>query len=852
MEKKAHVDLIQKCLSEGRWDDARDSVEAALREFPLDEEIQMQYGWLRYDQMRYEEAEGIFGRIAATPNPIQAKAWEWKIRSMRMQGKYDAADVEISTALAKFKDDADLEVQRGRIQFDQKHYAAAADILWRIAKRNPGNANAWEWRIRSLMADQRYGDAEGAVNAALKALPGDENVLMQLAWLRYAQQLYKEAASGFGDVEARYPKNREASELKIQSLRLAREFDMAQDAIDAALAERPGKPEILMQLAWLRNDEKRFKEAFEILENITTQDPGFTPAQDYKIKTLRAEGNYEQAEKAIDAALAALRDREPAMYPFLMLRGWLLYDEGKYAQCLEVFNEIKQRYPQYLEADFACAEVLAKSNRKDQALQILQSLKQKYPENLDVRAQLAWLCLNLHDYGASEDEFNLIQESDPKNIMALNGLGAVRFYQGRFDDSLEFFKKVVAVEPLVATWQANLAWALVRQEEDRNVSGEPETRLSRSELAKIEPTEPSPLDEAEALCRKALELDARYGAAYGCLGRIAFRRGRLRDAETNFVKWNELDPKGGNHAELGALYVQMGRVVEAEKEFNNALELDRDDSVALTELANLYLQQGKSRKAVDFSKQARARDPDNEVAVRSLALALIQLKDYDGAEQVLRTALRRLDAFKRWQLHYTLSVLLTNLGEKADDSKLYDEALDEIRKAMGLKPDQASLYFQRGYIRAKITDYKGAQRDFNECLELDEDHFQARRNVTKLRELTLKAGAVQHSSSISGYFVSVLSIAMLLYLWFYYLRQPADVVLAKQKVTDQMLEIMTPLLLFIAVVGVLLPSLIRLKLGALVAELSPTKQTNSQGPSGDAALNLSNSGGSENSLSSLK
>ena len=110
----------------------------------------MQYGWLRYDQMRYEEAEGIFGRIAATPNPIQAKAWEWKIRSMRMQGKYDAADGEISTALAKFKDNADLEVQRGRIQFDQKHYAAAADILWRIAKRNPGNANAWEWRIRSL------------------------------------------------------------------------------------------------------------------------------------------------------------------------------------------------------------------------------------------------------------------------------------------------------------------------------------------------------------------------------------------------------------------------------------------------------------------------------------------------------------------------------------------------------------------------------------------------------------------------------------------------------------------------------------------------------------------------------
>lgn len=850
MDKKAHLERIRMALSEGRWGDAKQAVEVAMKEFPADGEIQMQVGRFRYNQALYKDAEDIFGRIAETENPFQAEAWEWKIRSLRKEKKFDQAETEIAKALGKFPGNSGIGVQRGRIQYDQAHYKAAAEVLGRVARNSPENANAWKWLIRSLTADREFAGAQAAVDAGLKALPGNEKILMQLAWLRYSQQLYPEAATAFGEVAARYPRNREAHEFKIQSFRQARAFEKAQAAIDAALQLFPENDEILMQLAWLKIDEKLFVDALQVLDGITTRHPRYVPAHDYKIRILRAEGNYVRAESAIADALNALQGQGD--YPILMMQGWLRYDEGKYVESLELFRQIKARFGQIFEVDFACAEVLAKANRKDQALEILQSLKRQYPDNLDVRAQLAWLRLNLHDYVAAEDEFNLILERNPKYVQALNGLGAVRFYQGRFADSLDYFKKLVAIEPLVATWQANLAWGLLRLEQDRNPSGNPETKLSRADLAKIEPTEPSPLDEAEALCRRALELDATYGAAYGCLGNIAFRRGRLREAEAAFIKWNDLDPKGGNHAELGALYVQMGRVTEAEKEFNKALELDGDDSVALTELANLCLQQGKNRKAADFSRQARARDPDNEIAVRSLALALMQLKDYEGAEQVLRTAIRRLDAFKRWQLHYTLSGLLTSLGEKADDPRLYDEALEEIKKAMGLKPDQAMLHFQRGYIRAKILDYKGAQQDFNRCLELDEDHFQARRNVAMLRELILKAGAVQHTSSISGYVVSVLSIAMLLYLWFYYLGQPADLAAAKQKVTDQMLEIMTPLLLFIAVVGILLPSLIRLKMGGLVAELSSTKQTNSQGPSGDAALSLTHASGSENPLTTLK
>jgi hypothetical protein len=74
----------------------------------------------------------------------------------------------------------------------------------------------------------------------------------------------------------------------------------------------------------------------------------------------------------------------------------------------------------------------------------------------------------------------------------------------------------------------------------------------------------------------------------------------------------------------------------------------------------------------------------------------------------------------------------------------------------------------------------------------------------------------------------------------------------KQKITAAMLEIMTPLLLFLSVVGVLLPSLIRLKLGALEADLSLTKQTNFQGPTGDVTRGLAAASGAEKSLPTLK
>jgi tetratricopeptide (TPR) repeat protein len=208
---------------------------------------------------------------------------------------------------------------------------------------------------------------------------------------------------------------------------------------------------------------------------------------------------------------------------------------------------------------------------------------------------------------------------------------------------------------------------------------------------------------------------------------IAFKRGRLREAEDYFRSSIDADRKLGRYADLGALYVLMARYEEAEQTLQKAIRLNKDDPQPRIELANLFLETGKTKKAVRECWQAAALAPHSDSAARALAIALMRAEEYGEAEKGLREALRKQDESRRWQLHLTLSQLLTRLGDKTSEDQLYEEALAEVKTAIRLKPNAPELYFHKGILRSKCKDPRGAVKDFKECLELDPHHFEAER-----------------------------------------------------------------------------------------------------------------------------
>jgi tetratricopeptide (TPR) repeat protein len=332
------------------------------------------------------------------------------------------------------------------------------------------------------------------------------------------------------------------------------------------------------------------------------------------------------------------------------------------------------------------------------------------------------------------------------------------------------------------------------------------------------------LAKAEHYCRRALELDPDCSAAYGYLGEIALKQGRLLEAEALFKRAAAFDPVGEATENIGALYTLMGRYKEAEETLKRCCDLDPTASRARLELANLYLQTDRARDAVAVCRQALAASPDDSEAPRALAVALMQTGEHSEAARVLNAAMRNVDESKRWQLHLTHCQLLTELGDKSDDTELYEEARRESATAIKLRPDEALPYFHAGIVRYKLEDYQGALKAFRACLERDPDHFEAEQNARQMKALIRRERVQTHGGLVVGIVLGVLCFLFLIAIWALYFMS--------DKVTSTMIATMSPVLLGLVFTAFLLPWLSRLKLPGVEAELTKPKEKLSPGPSG--------------------
>ncbi|MHB8155116.1 MAG: tetratricopeptide repeat protein [Candidatus Omnitrophota bacterium] len=127
------------------------------------------------------------------------------------------------------------------------------------------------------------------------------------------------------------------------------------------------------------------------------------------------------------------------------------------------------------------------------------------------------------------------------------------------------------------------------------------------------------LSEAEALFKKALELNPKDYRAYLELGWFYQDQSRFSEAEVAFKKTIELNPKDNRaYLELGWLCWDQGRSSEAEAAFKKALELNPKDNRAYLKLGLFYQCQGRSSEAEAAFKKALELNPKDDIAYLEL------------------------------------------------------------------------------------------------------------------------------------------------------------------------------------------------------------------------------------------
>lgn len=200
------------------------------------------------------------------------------------------------------------------------------------------------------------------------------------------------------------------------------------------------------------------------------------------------------------------------------------------------------------------------------------------------------------------------------------------------------------------------------------------------------------LEEATVLAREVVDESPDMGVAYDHLAQVLLERGRGREAME--VLGRAVDrgvATGAVVRQLALLHAQQGHPERAVDLLQpRAAAGDPDD---LNALGVALAEGGRPEEARRILQRVFDRDPHNPEAHQNLALASLQMGDWETARAEARTALAANERLPHaWNY---LGVALYNLGRPR-------EAVEAWERAVSLAPDDFDLLFNLGLVAAEI------------------------------------------------------------------------------------------------------------------------------------------------------
>jgi TolB-like protein/Tfp pilus assembly protein PilF len=188
------------------------------------------------------------------------------------------------------------------------------------------------------------------------------------------------------------------------------------------------------------------------------------------------------------------------------------------------------------------------------------------------------------------------------------------------------------------------------------------------------------LEDAEAMYRRALELNPNYARAYYWYGfLLSDSLGRYEEALALYRKAAELDPLSAPIiVAIGAALESLGRFGEALARFKKALEVDPGYSSAYSSIGGHYWSvSGKSDEAVVWFAKGISLDPGTPIRSAWLGWLFLELGDFDRAEPWIERSLE-LGPEYLWP-NFDMHFLHLYRGDEA-------AALDYASRASALNP----------------------------------------------------------------------------------------------------------------------------------------------------------------------
>jgi len=192
----------------------------------------------------------------------------------------------------------------------------------------------------------------------------------------------------------------------------------------------------------------------------------------------------------------------------------------------------------------------------------------------------------------------------------------------------------------------------------------------------------------------------------------------LPDPKDKVLIFNEIKLAEGKFAE--------GKLDEALEKINKVIEKDSKIMQARQVRAQIFLKQNKFKEAIEDCKEALKTDPEYEAAIFSLAHAYKRLKKYDEA----------IAGYKRlMQLDPRDYNPPLNLGKIYLEMKDVDKAISHLQKAIDIDPERSAMAHNllgAAYLEKKMPEQ--AEQEIRKALEMRPRILDAHYNLGFLYE----------------------------------------------------------------------------------------------------------------------
>ncbi len=544
---------------------AKDSLRKAIEEFesltrlnPADTEAYLFLGRLYKLSNQREKAEEALRKILnADPNSRSGLADLAQLYSE--QGDYDQA-IQLLKKIPESEMNASLLTALAFAYSQARDFDNAVRLYEKALGLDAENQELRRAYAEALMGGGKNAAARKELERILRLEPQDGNTYIRLAQLDLQEGRFEQARQELERAKTLLPDNLEVPYQQAlledvvgnqdKSIEILQKLIQVSDRPEGqfTVGEANNRAIFLERLGLIYRSQEKFDQAQDVFRQVVKLGKNQAPrGESLIIETLRLS---RQPQKALEEAEAAIQ-KFPEDRSLRLLRASLLGEQGHLDEAVQQLNAMLNNTPADRDLYRAMAQIYSQAKRFAEAEAAVQNALRLSPT-----------------------------PEDQEYLFFI--LGSILERQKKYDLAEEQFKKVLAVDSQNAAAANYLGYMLA----DRGVR----------------------LEESVRYIQKALTLEPNNGAYLDSLGWAYFKMNRFDLAAVNLEKAAHLissDPT--IHEHLGHLYLQVGKKLRAQEEWERALkewshgvsgDFDADQAAQLQkQLEELKLDLAKEKSA---------------------------------------------------------------------------------------------------------------------------------------------------------------------------------------------------------------------------------------------------------------